>query len=235
MEITEDGYQATHLDLSRGNFKMKKLAIAATLAATMSAGAQAATTYNVTSNITNMGLFQTVADLIASEMNYDDGTGHTHGYFENLEYGGTVTDTDDDGNIDNGGAVTLDGIAAFPVGTARDVRLTFDMDGAYQTSPKGVKFTGGSIIVEINDGGGYVPFDVINLSTTNFVPFLESTNGGHFGQGTAGLSLAPGANTLPGNWDGMFNGVNYNDALGSVTFLFNTAGVWMDGTVTLAP
>ena len=215
---------------------MKKLAIAAAVAASVSAGAQA-TTYNISSDVTGFAMFLGTNNVFNAPLTTEPGNGYVSG----VEFGGQVIDADDDGQIDAGGNVTFSGVAVFNAGP--DVRLTFSLSGAYQTgASEGVLMNSGTVLIETNTGSGYTVYNTVDASVDN-IAFLSSSNAGHLGQPTAGLTLDPiapmagGTVALPGLWDGMlFGGKGLIGAgVSSVTLFGNSAGIYMEGDVLLAP
>lgn len=205
---------------------MKKLLIATAVAASLATGAQAATSYNVTSNITGLGLWAFGnTDLLTAE---------APGYFTGLAFGGTATDTDDNGSIDTS-AVTLVGEVGFTA-AGLPIRLTFNLSNGGYTPGSGVTFAGGTVQVDIATTNGYLPYSTIDASTTN-LPFLAGQPG-HWSdlypaQTTAGLLLAPGVSALPGLWDGVAESATFNNAAAALTLLGTSSGMYLDGTVTL--
>lgn len=206
---------------------MKKLLIATAVAASMATGAQAAV-YNVTSNITGLNLY--------AFGNQDLMTAEAPGYFTGLAFGGTATDADDNGSIDSS-ALTLGGEVGFTA-AGLNIRLTFNLNNGGYTPGSGVTFAGGTVQVDVQTTNGYVPYSTIDASTTN-LPFLAGQPG-HWAdtypaQTTAGLLLAPGTSALPGLWDGVAESAGFNNAVSALTLLGTTSGMFMDGTITVAP
>jgi hypothetical protein len=205
---------------------MKKLLLATAIAASVATGANAATTYNVTSNITNIQLWlpSPSTELMTSEPG---------GSFTGLQFGGQAFDANDDGIIDSS-SLTMTGVVNFTAATL-PIRLTFDINnGTY--SANGTTFTGGTIQVDAyTTEAGWQAFSTIDASATN-LPFLAG-QAGHLGtNSTAGLLLAPGTTALPGLWDGQQpSGVGIDNAVSALTLLGNTSGMYLDGTITLTP
>jgi opacity protein-like surface antigen len=206
---------------------MKKLLIATAVAATMATGAQAAKVYDVTSDITAVGLYLGDLDLMSAE---------APGYITNFQFGGTATDDDDNGTIDSS-ALTLTGIQGFTV-NALPIRLTYNLSNGGYVAGSGVTFTGGNILIEVQTTEGYVPYGTIDASVTH-LPFLANQPG-HWSdqypaQTTAGLLLAPGVNNLPGLWDQVAESGSFNNGVAALTLLGQSSGMFLQGTVSLVP
>lgn len=205
---------------------MKKLLIATAVAASMATGAQAAV-YNVSSNITGLNLYAFGdVELMSAE---------APGYYTGLAFGGTATDADDNGTIDSSD-LTLVGEVGFTA-AGLNVRLTFDLNSGNYVVGSGVNFTGGTITVDVHTGEDWAPFSVVDASETN-LPFFANQPG-HWSdeypaQTTAGLLLAPGLNLLPGLWDGVPGSAGFDNAVSALSLLGATAGMYIDGTVTLS-
>lgn len=216
---------------------MKKLLLATAIAASAATGAHAATTYDVSSNVTGLQLWLGNLELLTS--------GDPAGYFTGVQFGGTAYDANDDGIIDSSN-VTMVGEAGFTAGP--QIKLTFNLGSGNYVHPVGTTFTSGTVVVDtyvnVNYGISETPdfqwvnFSTVDASTTN-LPFLVGQPG-HLAGGdpaypntTAGLLLAPGTNALPGLWDGQIPGAGINSAVSSLTLLGNTAGMFLDGTITL--
>jgi hypothetical protein len=205
---------------------MKKLLIATAVAATMATGAHAAT-YEVTSNITAVGLYLGELDLMTAEAPG----------FQTIQFGGFAYDTDDNGTIDSS-ALTLTGQQGFTV-NALQIKLTYNLSSGGYAAGSGVTFTGGDILIETySDTSGWLPYGTIDAATTN-LPFLANQPG-HWvdqypNQTTAGLLLAPGLNTLPGLWDQVAESSSFNNGVAALTLLGQSSGMFLQGTVTLEP
>jgi len=214
---------------------MKKIALAAGIAASLSMGTQAAT-YDVSSEISGFSMFLGTFNLFDADLNTEPGK---KGYWENLKFAGTLDDVNNDGVLDNGGNITFTGTAVFNAGP--DVRLTFDLSGGYMHMASGVLMNAGTVLIETNTGTGYEVYSTVDASIDHF-SFLKTSDQGHVGQATEGLILSPIAmNTgdrfvLPGLWDGVIFGPGnglIDAGVSSVSLFGNQAGVYMDGEVTL--
>ena len=210
---------------------MKKLAIAAAVAAAALSLQSNAAQYNVSSNITGTQLFLSFQDaMTGANASFD------------LAIGGTM-DIDLDGMggyTVNSSNLTYTGNQVFNAGP--NVRLTYDLgSGSYQNGV-GVTFTSGSIVIENDTGAGWEYYNTVDVAVNN-IKFTNDGNG-HLGagagnQGRAGLILENGTLNgdgsidiaLPGLWDGQFFGVGFNSAASAVTLFGNSAGVWLEGTV----
>jgi hypothetical protein len=205
---------------------MKKLLIATAVAATMATGAQAAsTTYNVSSNITAVGLYLGDLDLMTAE---------APGYITGFNFGGTATDADNDGDIDSS-SLTLTGIQGFTV-NALPIRLTYNLSSGSFVQGSGVTFTGGNILIEVQTTEGYTPYGTIDAATTN-LPFLGGQPG-HWAanyptQTTTGLQLVPGTTALPGLWDQIAESGSFNNGVAALTLLGQTSGMYLEGELHL--
>jgi hypothetical protein len=193
---------------------MKKLLLAAAVAATVSTGAQAV---GVTSNVTGAQLFLGFGDVL-----------QTGGVTAPITIGGdTVT------------GITFGGQAVFNSGP--DVRITFDLqDGARQgaNGAGGTVFSGGTINIETDTGAGFTSYAVVDASVDN-IAFLSGVDG-HLQpvptQTTAGLVIDDAGNgTLGGLWDAAFFGTNFNNAISAVSLFGNSAGLFLEGSVSAAP
>jgi len=191
----------------------------------MATGAQAAV-YNVSSNITAVGLYLQDIDLMTSE---------APGYITDFKFGGTATDADDNGSIDSS-SLTLTGVQGFTVNSL-PIRLTYNLSSGGYVAGTGVTFTGGDILIEVLTTEGYTPYGTIDASTTN-LPFVANA-AGHWadvypGQTTAGLLLAPGTNPFPGLWDQIPNSGTFNNGVAALTLLGQSSGMFLQGDITLA-
>lgn len=192
----------------------------------MATGAHAAT-YNVSSNITAVGLYLADSDLMTAE---------APGYISGFGFGGTATDADNNGSIDSA-ALTLTGEQGFTA-NGLQIRLTYNLSNGNYAAGSGVTFTGGTIQIDVNTPTyGYVPYSTIDASVTN-LPFLANQPG-HWSaqypsQTTAGLLLAPGTTNLPGLWDQVANSATFNNGVSALTLLGQTSGMFLQGTMTLA-
>jgi hypothetical protein len=206
---------------------MKKLLIATAVAASMATGAQAATLYNVSSEVTGIGLYLADTDLM---------TGEAPGYFTDWGFGGTATDNDDNGTIDSS-ALTLTGIQGFTA-NGNNIRLTYNLNSGSYAAGQGVTFTGGNILIEIQTTNGWAEYGAIDASVTE-LPFLANEPGhwaaSYPSQTTAGLLLAPGTNALPGLWNLDPNDPSFNNGVAALTLLGQTSGMFLEGTMTLEP
>lgn len=216
---------------------MKKLAIAAAVAAaTMSFQANAAP-FNISSNITGVSLFLGVQDI--------GKPGGVQQPFE-LSIGGTL-DIDLDGMggyTINSGTITYQGYQQFQV-AAQTVQVFFDMTGDYVANT-GPLFNQGTIEILVSEGGSpFELYDTVDL-TENNIPLQAAPFGGHLGQAMAGIvleggtvddsgSLAVITLDLPGQWDATMPFVNpdFFNSVGGVTLFGNSAGLWLEGDVTL--
>jgi hypothetical protein len=206
---------------------MKKLLLAAAIAATVSTGAQAV---GVTSNVTGSQLFLGFDDTLSSTLSDGSSAGG------NFNIGGdTVT------------GLTFSGNATFASGP--DVQITFALtDGARQgvNGAGGTVFSGGTITIATQTPGtvGFLPYAVVDASDadgqgigTN-INFLSGVDGhlGQGGQSTAGLVVDDAGNgTLGGLWDGQFFGAGFSNAASSVNLFSNSAGFFLEGTISAAP
>jgi len=216
---------------------MKKLLLATAIAASVATGAHAATTYDVSSNITGLQLWLGNVSLL---------DGPPAGYFTGVQLGGTAYDSNDDGIIDSS-ALTLNGEVGFSAG-GLPIKLTFNIGSGNFVNGSGTTFSSGTIKVDnyINVNYGvegaqpdfeWVPFSApIDASTTN-LPFLANQAGHLIDPDTqqpinttAGLLIAPGTHALPGLWDGQITGVGINNAVSALTLLGTTAGFFLDGS-----
>jgi hypothetical protein len=205
---------------------MKKLLIATAVAATMATGAQAATLYNVSSDITAVGLYLGDIDLMTAEP----------GSFQAIQFGGTALDTDDNGSIDSA-SLTLTGEHRFVVNQL-PIRLTYSLDSGGYVPGTGVTFIGGGILIEVETTDGYIPYGTIDAATTN-LPFVANVPG-HWAatypnQTTTGLQLAPGTTALPGLWDQIAESSSFNNGVSALFLLEQNAGMFLEGTITLTP
>jgi len=211
---------------------MKKLLLATAIAASVATGAHAATTYDVSSNITGLQLWLGSNNLLTAEPG---------GYFSGVQFGGTAYDANDDGIIDNSN-VTMTGEVGFTA-AGKPIKLTFNLSGGNYAAGSGTTFSSGNVDVQLytnlntgydpaNDDFEWIPFSTIDASTTN-LPFLAGQVG-HLGtNSTAGLQLAPGTHALPGLWDGQDPGVGIDNAVAALTLLGNSSGMFLDGSTTL--
>jgi hypothetical protein len=202
---------------------MKKLLIATAVAATMATGAQAAV-YNVSSNITAIGLYLGDIDLMTSEP----------GGFQDIQFGGTATDADDNGSIDSA-ALTLTGEQRFTV-NALPIRLTYNLNSGGYVPGSGVTFVGGGIFIEVQTTEGYIPYGTIDAATTN-LPFVANVPGhwasAYPSQTTTGLQLAPGTTALPGLWDQIAESSSFNNGVSALFLLEQNAGMFLQGDLNL--
>ena len=208
---------------------IKKLALTAAVAA--SSVHTQATVYDVTSEITAGGMFLGTANLLdGSATAFNGPSGGT------FAFGGSVTDSDDDGIVDTSD-VTFSGTALFNSGP--DVSLVFDLKGGIQVAG-GTLFTSGTIAISTDTGSGFSPYATVDASVTN-IPFLGTTAGGHLGQPTAGLDLSTvdfglvKTVDLPGLWNGNIFDPSIAGGLSSITLFNNPATMYFEGTVTRAP
>lgn len=206
---------------------MKKLLIATAVAATMATGAHAAT-YDVSSNITAVGLYLGDIDLMSAE---------APGFISNFAFGGTAEDANNDGIIDSAN-LTLTGQQGFTV-NALPIRLTYNLSSGNYVAGSGVTFTGGDILIETYfETSGYVYYGRVDAATTN-LPFLANQPGhwsaSYPNQTTAGLLLTPGLNTpLPGLWDLIPESGSFNNGVSALTLLGQNAGLFLQGDISLA-
>lgn len=193
----------------------------------MATGAQAATVYNVSSNITAVGLYLGELDLMTSE--------EPLGTITDLRFGGTATDADDNGSIDSS-SLTMLGGQTFTV-NALQIRLTYNLNSGGYAPGSGVTFTGGGILIEtFSETSGWLPYNTIDASETN-LPFLANQPG-HWvsqypNQTTTGLLLAPGVSNLPGLWDLVPESSSFNNGVAALTLLGQDSGMFLQGTLTL--
>jgi hypothetical protein len=211
---------------------MKKLLIATAIAASMVSGAHAATTYDVSSNITGVGLY--LGDINMLDAEYEGGPA---GYFTNFGFGGTAVDTNDDGVVDSSN-LTLTGLVGINA-NGLNIRLTFGLNSGTYASGSGTTFTGGNILIDIQTTeGGFVNYGEVNAATTN-LPFLAgqpghwSAQAGNESQITTGLLLAPGTTALPGLWDQIANSGTFNNAVSALSLLGQDSGMFLAGDLTL--
>lgn len=208
---------------------MKKLLIATAVAASMISGANAATNYLVSSNITGVGLYLNDIDMTQPE--YEGGPA---GYFTNFGFGGTAVDTNDDGIVDSSN-LTLTGLVGINA-NGLNIRLTFDLNNGGYVAGSGTTFTGGTILIDIATTEGFVNYSTIDASTTN-LPFLANAPGhmagAYPGQTTAGLLLAPGTTALPGLWDLIPESATFNNAVSALALLGQNSGMNLQGDITL--
>ena len=205
---------------------MKKLLIATAVAASMASGAHALT-YNVSSNITAVGLYLADTDLMTSEPG---------AFLSGLAFGGTAEDSNNDGIIDSAN-LTMTGQQGFTVASL-PIRLTYNLAGGNYVSGTGFTFTGGNILIEVQTTDGYVPYGTIDAATTN-LPFVAGVPG-HWAaeypdQTTVGLQLAPGTTALPGLWDQIANSATFNNGVSALTLLGQSSGMFLQGDITLTP
>jgi hypothetical protein len=205
---------------------MKKLLIATAVAASMATGAQAATLYDVSSNISAVGLYLADLDLMTSETPL--------GYITDFGFGGTALDSDDDGDIDSS-ALTLTGVQGFTV-NALQIRLTYNLGSGSYVQGSGVTFTSGIIQIEALTTSGWQPYGVIDASATN-LPFIGGVPGhwaaSYPAQTTTGLQLVPGTTALPGLWDQIAESATFNNGVSALTLLGQTSGFFLEGDITL--
>jgi hypothetical protein len=207
---------------------MKKLMIATAIAASIASGANAFTTYSVTSNVTSAQLWLPIGasippgtDVLASGATV---TG--------LGFGGFAYDVDSNGTID-AGQLTFTGETIFSAGPL--IRVNYYLSGGDYTPASGITFKAGTIQIDAyTTTSGWLPYSTVDVATTN-IPFVAGTGTGHLGTNdTAGVAnLAPGTVSLPGGFTPPTTGIN--NAVSGITLLGNPAGLFLGGTVTLTP
>ncbi len=203
---------------------MKKLflvsAIGVALASTLSTDVNAAPiSANVSSNITGVQLWVGQVDVMTRE---------APGYFNNFAFSGTAFDLDGDSYIDSAD-LNLDGTIGFTV-NGLNARLEFGLtDGSY-TPGAGITFSGGSIRVDVESTGGWMPYSWINAGNEN-LGFLANQPGhmawDYPGQTTAGIVR----DALPGLWNGVVGSPGFNRAAGSFSVLGQMVGFYFQGTI----
>lgn len=201
---------------------MKKLLLATmigtALATTLPAAAHAAT-FVVSSDITNMQLWVGQFNLMTEE---------APGYFHDLQFGGTATDVDDDGYIDSTN-LTFSGLIGFTI-NALPIQLVVNLSNGNYTQGSGITFSGGYIQPEVLTTSGWVPYGVIDASTTNVDFFANQP--GHMagdvpGQATAGIVR----NALPGLWNGQVGSAGFNRAVGLLTIYGQRTALYLQGNI----
>jgi len=225
----------------KGKADMRKLVIAVAVATTVSASAQAAITYNVDSDITGAGLFLGLNNLV--QPTFLDGSPIDVRLLDgspvsfSVAIGGTATDSNDDGIIDTTN-LTFDGYMEFLLSSDnKDIYVDFHLSSG-GASAAGTLFTGGGIEVFQRSvpGGAYSLSGGIDATVTP-LSFESSISGGHFGQPTAGVTIAaPGVTSLPGVWNGIIlNSLEqfFRDGVTVIPVLDYTAAIYLGGTVTL--
>jgi hypothetical protein len=201
--------------------EMKRLLLASAITTSLISSANAYTTYNISSSVTDMQMWVFTLSVPA-------------GSFA-LEFEGTAIDEDDDDKIDSA-YMLMSGYGVFAVYIdgwyVGDFRILWNNYGGY-TWGWGTTFHFGTVSTEVLTTSGWQPYSVIDASTTNLAFALGEP--GHLGgtQTTAGLQLAPGTNPLPGLWDGDTIGID--NAVGVIPFLGIPTGVYLEGTITLSP
>jgi hypothetical protein len=193
---------------------LKKLLLAAAVAATVSTGAQAV---GVSSNVTGAQLFSSFNDVLS-----------TGGVTSPFTIGGdTVT------------GLTFGGQGVFNVG--QDIRITFDLfDGVRQgvNGAGGTIFNGGTINIETDTGYGFSPYNTIDAADpSSTIDFLAGGDG-HLQpvptQTKSGLVVDDAGNgTLGGLWDGQFNGTGFNNETATINLLGNSFGLYLEGSVSV--
>jgi hypothetical protein len=185
----------------------------------VSANADAATVIPVWSDITGIQLWQGQENLM-------DLAGQ--GYFSDFQFGGTVTDTDYDGYIDEAD-MTLSGFMGF-TRNGVPVRFVFDLEDGDYSQGAGITFRGGSIVVELQSDSNWIPYDTIDAEVTS-VGLLAGRPGhmvwGAPDQVTAGIVR----NELPGLWDGEIGSSGFNRGVGIITFLGINSGLYLQGHI----
>jgi hypothetical protein len=203
--------------------KMKKLVlgtiIGAAFIATISPNLNAATVNHVYSDITNIQLWRGQSNLMAEE---------APGYFTDLQFGGTATDVNDDGLIDNAD-IMFTGLIGFTTNSL-PIQLTFNLSNGSYAQGSGITFSGGYIQIEVQTTEGWIPYSAIDASITN-IGFLANQPGALAdafpGQTTAGIIR----NALPGSWDGEIGSAGFNRAAGSFTLLAQSLTFYMQGEI----
>jgi hypothetical protein len=197
---------------------MKKLLLATAIAASVaSTGANAIA---VESNITGLGAYIGSSNA-AVTVNNEGG----------LAVGGdTVT------------GLTFTGNATLTTGPFVD--LTFNLSDGVRSGVNGAggtTFNSGTILINVDagDGNGFQPYGTVDASVIpGGLPFLAGQDGHITGaptQTTAGLVVDDSGNgTLGGLWNGGFLDVpgGWNSAASSLTLFGNTAGFFLEGTVS---
>lgn len=196
---------------------MTKMALAAAVAAGVSAGAHAVP---VSGTVTALQMTLGTVDILADP----------NSTFNPLTIGGdTVT------------GMTMSGyMVAYTAGTY--VGITWDLTNGMRQGVNGsggTIFEGGTIeITTSTDGVNFVAFDTVDASQTN-LPFLAGVDG-HIApmptQTTAGFIVDDnGYGTLPGLWDLAFFGVGFNNAAGKLSLFGNASGIFMEGSIAPVP
>lgn len=216
---------------------MKKLAIAAAVAAAAISLQSNAALYNVSSNVTGNQLFiGGNQDALLSA-----------GGSWSLAIGGTIDITLDGlgGYTVNSSNLTYQGVQTFTAGPL--VRLTYDLsqtsDPSNYVNGVGTTFNAGTILIETKTPSDtdFVPYATVDASATPLA-FTASPDGGHAGQARAGLLLENGAIAgdgsitvaLPGLWSpASFFNPTVENSISGVTLFGNSAGVWAAGDITL--
>ena len=152
---------------------------------------------------------------------------------QDFEIYGTAQDTNNDGSIDQSN-INFDGQVTFNAANV-DIRITFALtDGNYSTTGNiGTSFHSGSILIETLNNGIYEEFEVANFTENTPFSMQQSTNYGVAGQPTAGLTLTPGSNNLPGLWDGIYGGQGFNNALSGFSLFATNGALYTAGTITV--
>jgi hypothetical protein len=211
----------------RMTIKMKKLllgtAIGIALTTTLSASVNAhPITSSVHSDITDVQLWLGSTNLMTRE---------APGYFNDLAFSGTVTDQNLDGYIDSAN-LQLNGVIGFRV-NGLDARVNLGLTNGGYVQGSGIMFAGGDMQIDVYTTEGWIPYGVIDVSTTN-MNFLAGQPGhmasyyyGETDQTTAGIVR----DTLPGLWDGVIGSASFNRAAGVWSVLGQSIGFYMQGTI----
>lgn len=216
---------------------MKKYLLFLVAAALMSGG-HAATTYQVTSNITGVQFWYENIDLMTAEPG---------GFFSRLRFSGTAVDQNDDGIIDSSN-LSMDGMFHFVV-NGDQARQTFLLRNGEYSAGAGTVFKAGRIISETNpveygevqepDDSWYEYGSVDASLEWDWVKMEKGLPGhdvdyvGPHPQTTAGLLLAPGTTALPGFWDGVRGSASYDNEIAWYYQYGKPLGLYLQGTVTL--
>lgn len=191
------------------------IAVGTALAATLALDAHAATYAYVSSDISNVQLWLGDMDAMTAE---------AQGTFTGLAFGGTAIDLDGDGYVDDAN-IYFGGLMNFTVNTI-NVRLTFNLYEGGFAPGSGIAFENGNVLIEVEDGSGWVPYGSIEASTTP-IGFLANQPGAFPDQTTAGIVR----DALPGLWDGQPGSEGFNRAAGTFELLGQHVGFFMEGQI----
>lgn len=206
---------------------MKKLLIATAIAASLTTGAHALTTYTVDSTINSVKLFVPQGMSGLPDIDLQATTGASA---NGLSISGYAYDYNSDGVIDDS-QLSFVGRLQFDPGTV-PIRVTFNLSAGTYVPGVGVTFTAGTVQVDaFTTTSGWVPYSTIDVASTN-IPFVAGTATGHIGTNdTAGLQLNPAGVTLPGTGYAGGGGAGEDDAVSGLTLLGKPAGLFLDGSL----